>query len=102
VGMSDRGSIDRAAEDARQWVDELGPAWVAKFDQMHTDVRRWAEQVGVDPLSYEFRAAWCVATTFLHRMASAMKEDDPTEAESMEHLANILASVGLWGAVCGV
>jgi hypothetical protein len=90
-------SIDRAAEDARRWVSGMGPCWVARFDQMHSEVRRWAQEVGVDPVSYEFRAVWCVATTFLHHIARLMDEDDPMEADRLAHTANILASVGLWG-----
>jgi hypothetical protein len=96
--VADGRTIDEAAEDARRWVSGLGPSWVARFDQMHCEVRRWAEQVGVDPASYEFRAAWCVATTFLHRMARLVGEDDPLEAEGLAHTANILATVGLWGS----
>jgi hypothetical protein len=91
-------SVDRAAEDARRWVGTLGPAWVASFDQMAMDVRRWAADLDVDPLSYEFRAAWCVATTFLHRMARLMQDDDPLEADHTTWMANILGAVGLWGA----
>ena len=60
--MGELKSVDQAIEDARTWVGDLGPAWVASFDQMAVDVRRWAEDLRVDPLSYEFRAAWCVAT----------------------------------------
>jgi hypothetical protein len=91
-------SIDQAVKDARTWVNDLGPSWIASFDQMHCEVRRWAEQVGVDPRSEQFRAAWCVATTFLHHMAKLMKEDDPQGAEDLAHAANILAAVGLWGS----
>jgi len=47
--VADRSSVDRAVDDARRWVAELGPHWVARFDQMHVDVRTWAEEVGVDP-----------------------------------------------------
>lgn len=95
--MANARSIDRAAEEARRWVAGLGPPWVARFDQMHCEVRRWAQEVGVDPASYEFRAAWCVATTFLHRMATVMGQDDLAQAEGLAHTANILATVGLWG-----
>jgi hypothetical protein len=91
-------SVERAAEDARRWVGDLGPAWIASFDQMAVDIKRWAEDLDVDPLSYEFRAAWCVATTFLHRMARLMEDDDPAEADHVKWMANILGAVGLWGA----
>ena len=92
------GSIDWMVEDAREWVGALGPHWVARFDQMHCDVRTWADEMGVSPHSQEFKAAWCVATTFLHRMAEALIDDDPIEADQLTTVANILASVGLWGA----
>jgi hypothetical protein len=54
--------------------------------------------MGVSPQSHEFKAAWCVASTFLHRIADALTEDDPIEADQLTTVANILASVGLWGA----
>jgi hypothetical protein len=97
-GVADRSSVDRAVDDAHRWVTGLGPHWVARFDQMHVDVRTWAEEVGVDPRSYEFRAAWCVATTFLHRMAGLLEPDDVPDPEDMSWVANVLASVGLWGS----
>ncbi len=97
--MAEKSPVDEAVDDAREWVDTLGPSWVAKFDQMHAGVRRWAEEVGIDPLSYEFRASWCVSTTFLHRMAEIMDEDDHDAAEGMERMSNIVATVGLWGVV---
>jgi hypothetical protein len=97
--VAKKSPVDRAVDDAREWATKLGPSWVAKFDQMHAGVRRWAEEVGIDPLSYEFRASWCVATTFLHRMAEIMDEDDHDAAEGMERMTNILATVGLWGIV---
>jgi hypothetical protein len=92
-------SVDRAAHDARRWVGDLGPAWVASFDQMAVDIRLWAGDLEVDPLSYEFRAAWCVAATFLHRMARIMEEDDDDAAGHMTWAANILGAAGLWPSV---
>jgi hypothetical protein len=99
--VAEAADVERAVSDAREWVRGLGPGWVARFDQMHCDVRRWAGQAGVDPRSQEFRAAWCVATTFLHRMASVIDGDDPQEADGLHRTADILAAVGLWGAVSG-
>jgi hypothetical protein len=96
--VADRNAVERAADDARRWVYGLGPAWIARFDQMHADVRYWAETVGVDPSSYEFRAAWCVATTFLHRVARLLESDDEPDPEDVAWIANVLATVGLWGA----
>jgi hypothetical protein len=96
--LADRDSVDRAVDDAHRWVTGLGPHWVARFDQMHVDVRTWAEEIGVDPSSYEFRAAWCVATTFLHRMADLLDPDDVPDADELSWVANVLASVGLWGS----
>jgi hypothetical protein len=52
----------------------------------------------VDPVSYEFRAAWCVATTFLHRMARLMEQDDDLEADRVKWMANIVGAAGLWSA----
>jgi hypothetical protein len=96
--VADRSSVNKATGDAQRWVAGLGPHWIARFDQMHVDVRTWAEQVGVDPCSYEFRAAWCVATTFLHRMAKLLEPDDVPDPDDVAWIANVLASVGLWGA----
>ena len=96
--MGDVRSVDQAIEDARRWVGDLGPAWIASFDQMAVDIRMWAQDLGVDPTSYEFRAAWCVATTFLHRMARLMEQDDDLEADRVKWMANILGAAGLWSA----
>jgi hypothetical protein len=96
--LADHSSVDRAIDDARQWVTGLGTHWVARFDQMHVDVRTWAQEVGVDPCSYEFRAAWCVATTFLHRMVNLLGPQDSPDPDDMSWVANVLASVGLWGS----
>jgi hypothetical protein len=88
--------VQEAVEHARAWVDQLGPAWVARFDQMSADVRDWAVGVNVDPRSYEFKAAWCVATTFLHGMAKSADEAADGDGEEIHRLADILATVGLW------
>lgn len=90
--------MERAAADARAWVRDLGPAWIARFDQMQCEVRAWAVKVGVDPGSTEFRAAWCVASTFLHRMAALADGDDPDGPVDLKEVANIVATVGLWGS----
>ena len=95
--MPDRSAVDRAAEDARSWVADLGPSWIARFDQIHADVRRWAERVGVDPHSYEFRATWCVATTFLHRVARSLGTGGAEEGPDLSRLVNMVATAGLWG-----
>jgi hypothetical protein len=97
--VADRSSVERATDDARRWVSDLGPQWIARFDQMHVDVRTWAEHVGVDPRSYEFRAAWCVATTFLHRMAKLLEPVDSPDPDDLAWIANVVASVGLWGTL---
>jgi hypothetical protein len=93
-------AVERAVERAREWVDQLGPAWVGRFDQMAADVREWATQVGVDPRSYEFKAAWCVATTFLHGVAKA-EQLESGDGEEIHRLADIVATVGLWEASSG-
>jgi hypothetical protein len=97
--VADRSSVERATDDARRWVNDLGPHWIARFDQMHVDVRTWAEHVGVDPRSYEFRAAWCVATTFLHRMTKFLDPEDSPDPDDLAWIANVVASVGLWGTL---
>ncbi len=99
--MAEGNAVERAAEHAREWVGQMGPAWVARFDQMAADVRGWAAQVGVDPASYEFKAAWCVATTFLHGMAKSAERMDGGEGEEIHRLADILATVGLWEVPTG-
>jgi hypothetical protein len=94
--MAESNPVQEAVEHAREWVDQLGPAWVARFDQMAADVREWAVGVNVDPRSYEFKAAWCVATTFLHGMAKTADAAEEGEGEEIHRLADILATVGLW------
>jgi hypothetical protein len=97
AGANRSEKVARAEADAREWARDLGAHWVGTFDQMHAEIREWAGQVGVDQRSYEFRAAWCVATTFLHQLARRLQEDDEQdEAEQIAQLANVLATVGLW------
>jgi hypothetical protein len=100
--VADSSPVDRAIDDAHRWVGTLGPHWIARFDQMHVDVRTWAEHVGVDPHSYEFRAAWCVAATFLHRMAKLLGPEDSPDPDDIAWIANVVASVGLWGSLSEV
>ena len=94
--MAERNQVQDAVEHARAWVEGLGPGWVARFDQLAADVREWAAAVDVDPRSYEFKAAWCVATTFIHGMAKSADEDDELDGDAIHRLADILATVGLW------
>ena len=94
--MADSNQVQDAVEHARAWVEQLGPAWTARFDQMAADVREWATAVNVDPRSYEFKAAWCVATTFVHSMAKSADQSTEGDGEEMHRLADILATVGLW------
>jgi hypothetical protein len=63
---------------------------------MAAEVREWAVGVNVDPRSYEFKAAWCVATTFIHQMAKTAEDVTEGDGEEMHRLADILATVGLW------
>ena len=95
--MSD-APVAHAEDEARRWVRELGPGWVARFDQMHSEVRGRAAELGLTTDSYEFKATWCVATTFLHRMARILAQEDPKEGDALASAANVLSTVGLWGA----
>jgi hypothetical protein len=99
--MAEDKAVERAVEHAREWVDQLGPAWVGRFDQMAADVREWAAQVGVDPRSYQFKAAWCVATTFLHGVANSAEHLETGDGEEIHRLADIVATVGLWEVPSG-
>ena len=93
--MAESHQVQEALAHARAWVEQLGPAWIARFDQMAADVREWALAVNVDPKSYEFRAAWCVATTFIHRMAKTAELAGKGEGDEIHRLGDILATVGL-------
>jgi hypothetical protein len=84
--------VDRAHE----WGSDLGPFWIAVFDQFHGDVRRWAEEVGVDPLSYEFTAAWFVACRALKQVVEVMPAH-PSLVPRLNRMADIVATVGMWG-----
>jgi hypothetical protein len=96
--MANSDPVRHATAQARSWGDDLGLPWRASLDQLHAQVRSWAEEIGVDPSSYPFQGAWCVAATFLHRMARVMEDShEPEEAETVGRLADILATVGLWG-----
>ena len=92
-----RGLVDQAVGRAHEWGRELGPFWIAVFDQFHGDVRRWAEEVGVDPLSHEFTAAWFVACRALKQVVEVMPAH-PSLVPRLNRMADIVAAAGLWGA----
>lgn len=97
--MSDRDEslVEKAVERAHDWGAELGPFWIAVFDQFHGDVRRWSEEVGVDPLSYEFRAAWYVACRALKQVVDVMPAH-PSLAPRLARMTDIVSAAGMWGA----
>ena len=90
--------IQQAVDDAQSWGRELGPSWQARLDQLHAQVRTWAEAAGIDAGSYEFRATWCVAATLLHQMARSLGDQNPAEGASLARLADVVATAGLWGS----
>src|SRR3989454_10811905 len=96
-GAAGRGLVDQAIERAHDWGGELGPFWIAVFDQFHGDVRTWAEEVGVDPLSHEFTAAWFVACRALKQVVEGMPAH-PSLIPQLKRMADIVATAGLWGA----
>jgi hypothetical protein len=93
----DETLVDQAVERARDWGAELGPFWISVFDQFHADVRAWAEQVGVDPLSYEFKAAWYVACRALKQVVEVMPAH-PSLVPRLTRMTDIVAAAGMWGA----
>ncbi|TMK87119.1 MAG: hypothetical protein E6G44_00930 [Actinobacteria bacterium] len=92
-----RNLVDEAVERAHDWGQELGPFWIAVFDQFHGDIRRWAEEVGVDPLSDEFTAAWYVACRALKQVVEVMPAH-PSLVPRLNRMADIVAAAGMWGA----
>jgi hypothetical protein len=96
-GTAGPGLVDQAIERAHEWGGELGPFWIAVFDQFHGDVRKWAEEVGVDPLSHEFTAAWFVACRALKQVVVVMPAH-PSLIPRLDRMADIVATAGLWGA----
>lgn len=96
-GSAGRSLVDQAVERAHEWGRDLGPFWIAVFDQFHGDVRRWAEEVEVDPLSYEFTAAWFVACRALKQVVEVMPAH-PSLVPRLNRMADIVATAGMWGA----
>jgi hypothetical protein len=96
---TERGTdlVEQAIGRAHDWSRELGPFWISVFDQFHGDVRRWAEEVGVDPLSYEFMAAWYVACRALTQVVEVLPTH-PSVQPRLDRMTDILATAGLWGA----
>jgi hypothetical protein len=92
--------VEQAVGRAHDWARELGPFWVAVFDQFHGDVRRWAEEVGIDPLSYEFMATWFVACRALKQVVEVMPVH-PTVQPRLNRMTDIVATAGMWGATVG-
>lgn len=97
VADKDHTIVDQAVDRAHDWGAELGPFWIAVFDQFHGDVRRWAEEVGVDPLSYEFRASWFVACRALKQVVEVMPAH-PSLVPRLSRMTDIVATAGMWGA----
>jgi hypothetical protein len=93
----DESVVDQAVERARDWGAELGPFWISVFDQFHAEVRGWAEEVNVDPLSYEFRAAWYVACRALKQVVEVMPAH-PSLVPRLSRMTDIVAAAGMWGA----
>lgn len=96
-GSAGRSLVDQAVDRAHEWGRDLGPFWIAVFDQFHGDVRRWAEEVEVDPLSYEFIAAWFVACRALKQVVEVMPAH-PSLVPRLNRMADIVATAGMWGA----
>ena len=96
---AERGAdvVEQAVGRAHDWARELGPFWISVFDQFHSDVRRWAEEVGVDPLSREFMATWYVACRALKQVVEVLPTH-PTVQPRLERMTDILATAGMWGA----
>ena len=88
--------VEHAVDRAHDWARELGPFWISVFDQFHGDVRRWAEEVGVDPLSYEFMATWYVACRALKQVVEVMPAH-PTLQPRLNRVTDIVATAGMWG-----
>jgi hypothetical protein len=96
----DESVVEEAVTRTHQWAHALGPQWVGVFDQFHADVRGWSEEVGVDPLSYEFRATWLVACRALGLVAGAgTTTTHPAIQAKLDRLTAVVATVGMWGAI---
>ena len=87
-GAAGKTLVDQAVERAHEWGQDLGPFWI---------VRTWAEEVGVDPLSHEFTAAWFVACRALKEVVEVMPAH-PSLVPRLNRMADIVATAGLWGA----
>lgn len=99
VTKRDESVVDEAVETTRLWVHGLGPYWVGIFDQFHAAVREWSGEVGVDPLSYEFRASWLVACRALGLVAGAgSPSTHPALQAKLDRLTAVVATAGMWGA----
>lgn len=96
-GVAGKTLVDQAVERAHEWGRDLGPFWIAVFDQFHGDVRKWAEEAGVDPLSHEFTATWFVACRALKQVVEVMPAH-PSLVPRLNRMADIVATAGLWGA----
>ena len=69
--------MDQAIERAHEWGGELGPFWIAVFDQ--------------------FTAAWFVACRALKQVVEVMPAH-PSLIPQPKRMADIVATAGLWGA----
>lgn len=67
--------LEKWLANRRAHVSEMDGNEVAFVDQAGSWVRDWAVEVGADPLSEEFRRAWCVAHRVYHQMMDMAYEE---------------------------
>jgi hypothetical protein len=66
---------------------------------LHSEVRDWAECIGIDPCSYEFLASWSICSRVVRQLADEAAVKDPGVATDLDAVADLVVALGLWGAV---
>jgi hypothetical protein len=85
--------------ELRQRARAIDSGRRARLDQLHCEVRDWAESLGIDPFSFEFLASWSICSRVVRQLADEAAVDDPGVGSHLDAVADLVVALGLWGAV---
>ena len=85
--------------ELRQRAGSIDSGRRARLDQLHSEVRDWAESLGIDPYSHDFLASWSICSRVVRQLADEATVDEPAVGARLDAVADLVVALGLWGAV---
>jgi hypothetical protein len=85
--------------ELRQRAGSIDSGRRARLDQLHSEVRDWAESLGINPYSYDFLASWSICSRVVRQLADEATADEPAVGVRLDAVADLVVALGLWGAV---